>query len=103
FQHAMLDRALSDEIHDAHRLLLAEPVDTADALFEHGRIPGQVHVDDHGGVLKVKPDAAGIRGQESPAAVLFAEAVHESFALLSRNAAVEQDVIPVAPLKAALQ
>ena len=99
----MLDRALSDEVHHAHRLLLAKAMDAADALLEHGGIPGQVHIDYHGGVLEVKPDAAGVRGQKGPAAVIFPEAVHESFALLSRDAAMKQDVIPVASLKAALQ
>ena len=103
FQHAVLNRALGDEIHHPHWQLLAEPVDTANALLEHRRIPGQIHVDYHGGVLKVKPDAAGIRCQESPAAVIFAEAVHESLPLLSRYAAVEQDMVPVAALEAALQ
>src|SRR5260370_1140815 len=39
FDHPVLDRALRDEIDDAHRLPLAESMHSADALLQHGGIP----------------------------------------------------------------
>ena len=59
------DALLADEVVDVDRQLLAEAVDAADPLFEHGRVPGELEVDHAvGGVLEVEPDAAGVAGEE---------------------------------------
>ena len=60
-----LDALLADQVVDVDRLLLAEPVDPADPLLEHGRVPGELEVDHAvGGALEVEPDAAGVAGEE---------------------------------------
>jgi hypothetical protein len=38
-QHPLLDRPLGEEVDDAHRRPLPDPVHASDALFEHGRVP----------------------------------------------------------------
>ena len=54
-----------DQVVDVDGQLLAEPVDPADPLFEDGGVPWELDVDDAvRGVLEVKPDAAGIAGEE---------------------------------------
>ena len=65
-QHAFLDGALGHEVDHPHRLLLPQPMHPADALLQHRRVPGQIHVDHHVGVLQVQPDAAGVGGQKQP-------------------------------------
>ena len=59
------DSLLADEVVDVDRQLLAQAVDAADPLLEHGRVPGELEVDHAvGGALQVEPDAAGIAGEE---------------------------------------
>ena len=35
-------------------------MDTANTLFQDGRVPGKIHIDDHVGVLQIQPDATRI-------------------------------------------
>ena len=68
FEHAVLDRVLRDEIDDGDRAGLVLAPGAGDALFELGRIPGQVAIDDDAGVLQVQAGAPRI-GAEKDAAV----------------------------------
>src|SRR5712671_5321970 len=53
-----------DQIVDAHRVLLAEPVKTSDALLDLHRIPGQIEIDQAMAELKVPPLGAAAAEQE---------------------------------------
>ena len=64
-----------------HVAVLTQAVDAADALFEDGGVPRLVHVDDHGGLLQVQSDAAGIGAQEDPAARVLLELFDDGLAL----------------------
>ena len=78
-------------------MALAHAVHPADALGQHGGVPGQVHVDHGGGgVLQVQPGAAGVGGQEQPAAGVVVEAVDQRAALGRRHAAMEEHMAPAA-------
>ncbi len=70
-QHAMLDRVFRDEIDDGDGAGLMFAPGAGDALFELGRIPRQIAIHDHAGVLEVQPGRAGI-GAEKHAAVRVA-------------------------------
>lgn len=43
---------------------MAEPVNTADPLFEDRRIPGKIEMDQHTRRLQIQPHATRIRGQK---------------------------------------
>ncbi len=60
----MLDGALRDEIDDRNGAGLVLAPGTGNALFELGRIPRQIAIDDHAGVLKVQPGRARVRAEE---------------------------------------
>src|SRR5439155_1945925 len=65
----VLDGPGSGEVEDPHRLRLADAVDTADALLDPHRIPGQVVVDDRVAELEVASLAADVgREQNAPVA-----------------------------------
>ena len=81
--------------------MLSQAVDPADALFQHGRVPGLVHADNGRGGLQIQAHPAGVGGQKQPAGRVFLEAADEVFAFLAGHAAVEKDVRPFAPLEAA--
>ena len=62
-QHAFLDGALTDEVDDLHAARLAHAVHASNALLQHRRVPGLVHVHHHGGgVLQIEPDPARVGG-----------------------------------------
>ncbi len=62
---AGFDALLADQVVDVDRQLLAQAVDPADPLLEHGRVPGELEVDHAvGGALQVQADSAGIAGEE---------------------------------------
>src|SRR5258706_5142631 len=52
-EHVCLERAARDQVHHAHGVLLAQPVDAADPLLEPHGIPGQVIVDDDARELEI--------------------------------------------------
>ena len=79
-----------------HRALLSQPVHPADALLEHGRVPGQIEVDNDLGELQVQAHAARVRRQKHPALRVVAEAVDQLLAFVARHAAVKHDKIPAA-------
>ena len=70
----MLDGIFRNEMNDGDRPGLVLAPGAGDALFEPGRVPGEVAVDDDAGVLQVKPGAAGIGAQEDAAARVVFEA-----------------------------
>ena len=68
------DALLADQIVDVDRQLLADAVDAADSLFQHGRVPGKLEVDHAvGRALQVQSDAAGIAGEEHAEAGVVVE------------------------------
>ena len=81
-EHPFFDRSLRDEVDDLDRLLLPQPMHPADALLQHGRIPGQVHVDDDRRELQIQADATRIGRQKQPALRIVAESIDELFALV---------------------
>ena len=60
-------------MQDMDGLCLAEAMHPADALFQHRGVPGLIHVENRRGVLKIRPDAAGIGGKETPGNRLLLE------------------------------
>jgi hypothetical protein len=67
-------------------------MDSTDALLQHGRIPGKVHVDNDD-ALKIQSDSSRIRRQERAATIVLAEAIDERLPPRSVDSAVEQHVI----------
>ena len=51
-------------------------MDSANALLENRRVPGDIHIDDDGRVLEIQPHAPGVGGEERAAIFIFAEPVH---------------------------
>ena len=86
-QHAMLDGVLAHQVDDGDRAGLMLAPGAGNALLQTGRVPGQVHVDDGIGHLKVEPHAAGFRRQEQPAFGVCAESADLGPALRLRHAA----------------
>jgi hypothetical protein len=64
----------------------------ADALVEHGGVPGQVEVHDRRGGLEVEAQAPGVGREEHEATRVAHELVDEAAALAQRKAAVEAHV-----------
>ena len=74
-----------------------------DTLLQQGRVPGQVHIDDHRGcVLQVQPDTAGVSGKEKSAIWVRMELFYQRTTLVSRHAAAEQHMAPTTRQQAAL-
>ena len=69
-QHVRLDGVVHGKIENRHVFLLAEPVQPADALLNHHRIPGQVEIDQLVAELQVHALAAGLRGNHHPRRLL---------------------------------
>jgi len=59
-EQVFLERAGLDEIVDAHRMLLAEAMEAADALLDFHRVPGQIEVDEAMAELEVAPLGAAM-------------------------------------------
>ena len=93
------DRALGDEVDHAHRPVLAQAMDAADPLLEHGRVPRLVEIHHRRGVLQVQAHAAGVGRKEQPALRVFLELLDEVLAFRAGHAAVEQHVLPLAPFQ----
>ena len=60
----LLERAGLDEIVDAHRVLLAEAMQPADALLDLHRVPRQIEVGEAMAELEVAPFGAAVREQQ---------------------------------------
>ncbi len=88
-EHLLLVGVRGHHGDDLHRARLAEAVDAGDALFEHGRVPGDVQVDEHRPALQVEPDPAGIGGEEDLHRVVLAEAVDQLAAFGRGHPAVQ--------------
>ena len=86
-QHAVLDGVLGDQVDDRDRAGLVLAPGAGDALFELGRVPGQVAVDDDAGVLEVQARRAGIGAEEDAAVRVGLEGVDLGAAALLRDAA----------------
>ena len=67
-------------------------MDAADPLLQDSRVPGDIHVDDHGAALEVQADAARVGGEKHFAGRLLLEPFHQCSPVLGRNAPVEMDV-----------
>ena len=68
------DALLANQVVHVDRQLLADAVDAADPLFQHGRVPGELEIDHAvGRALKVETDAAGIAGEEHAKARVVVE------------------------------
>ena len=59
-----------NKIVDAHRMLLAQPVQAPDALLDLHRIPRQIEVRETMTELEVAPLCAALREQQRPAAFM---------------------------------
>ena len=70
---------------------LAVAVCSGDALREHGRVPGEVEVDHHGGSLQVQAHAARIGREEHLALWILEELLDKGTALLGGYVAGELD------------
>ena len=68
-----------------------------DALFQHGRIPGQIDVDDRVRRLKVEPGGTGVGREEQAAGRIVLKLVHQLLPLFLRHRAVEPDEIELKP------
>src|SRR4030095_15540602 len=66
-QHPFFDRFLGHEIDDGDGASLVFAPGSGNALFEPGRIPWQVTVDDHTGVLEIQAGASAIGAEEDAA------------------------------------
>ena len=88
-EHLLLVGIRGHHGDDLYRARLAETVDAGVALFEHGRVPGHVQVDEHRPALQVEPDPAGIGGQEHLHRVVLAEPVHQLAAFGGGHPAVQ--------------
>ena len=82
-QEVFLEGAGLDEIVNAHRMLLAQTMEAADALLDFHGIPRQVEIDQATGKLEVPPLGAAV-GQEQGAAAL-AELLGDGLALRRRG------------------
>ena len=91
---ALFDRCRMEQPNRVHRPLLAEPIDTADALLEPERIPRQLDVDhEPAAMMQVESFAGGIgRDEDVDAAVV--ERVHRRSPLFGRHAAVDEADAP---------
>ena len=72
-EHPLLDGALGDEVDNVDSVALAMAVGAGDALFQHGRIPGQVEVDHQAGGLQVESHSAGVGREKDTDVVVFKE------------------------------
>ena len=93
---ARLDCLFRDQNVDLHRLFLAHTVCSADALFEHRRVPGRIDVDDRVGRLKIQYRSAGVRGDEQPAPRVVLETVDDSLTFLLRHRSVQWHKVQLA-------
>src|SRR6185503_6273141 len=83
----LLQRAARDQVEDKHLALLADAIDTADALLDRHRVPGHVEVDQRVAELDVAPLAARLGAQQNGGMV--AELGDRRVFLRSAQAAVE--------------
>ena len=88
-EQMLLQGADLDEIVDAHRVLLAEPVQASDALLDLHRIPGQIEIDEPMTKLKVAPLSAAAGEQEG--AARFAKRFGQRLAFRRRRLAVDDE------------
>src|SRR5262249_32755499 len=80
----LLGRPAGAEVDDLDRMLLADPVDPPDALFEEHRIPGKVEVDEPVAELEVLALAADL-GADEHARVALVELLDDGGALGRRE------------------
>ena len=96
FEHPVFDGVFGNQIDDRDGLGLVFAPGAGDALFQLGRIPGQVAIDHHAGVLQIKPGRAGIRAEKHAALRVVLEGVDFRAAALLRHAAGMPGVADVA-------
>ena len=75
-----------------HGLFLTHAVGAGNSLFEDGRVPGQVEVDDGVGRLQIQARRTGVGGDEQPTVGVRLKLIHQSLPLLLRHGAVESHV-----------
>ena len=95
-EHGLLETAGRHEVDDLDVALLADAVYPCDALFQHGRIPRQVDIDDRRRHLQVESGAACVGGEEDAAVGLIHEVVDQILPFGRGNTAVkifEADVL----------
>src|SRR4051794_8296652 len=64
FEHALLDRALRDELVDEDGLVLADAVGPVGGLVLDGRVPPGIVVNDRVGRCQIEPGAAGLEADQ---------------------------------------
>ena len=87
FADAKLDRIFKHEIDRPHRFGLADPIHSADSLFQPHRVPGDVVVDDDVSKLQVQSLAAGVSRDEY--AMRFPESILSLLAFLHIHGAIQ--------------
>ena len=97
-QKLLLNRLLRHEQVDLHGILLTHPVCTRDALLQQRRVPGQVHIDDRIGSLKVEPRRARVGREEEAAGGIVLKLMDQLLALFLRDGAIEPHGIELEPL-----
>ena len=97
-QHLLLQRAAGHQIEHEDLALLADAVDTADALLDRHRIPRHVEIDERVAELDVAPLAAGLGAQQHRHAV--AEVGDGGILVGAAEAALEAARMPCPPAPA---
>jgi len=92
-QQTFFDRVRCDEVVDMDRVLLPHAVGPRNPLFQHGRVPGQITVNDDVGRLQIQTSAAGIGHQDHPAFRILLKRGDDCRAFLLRYAPVQPDVL----------
>ena len=98
-QHLFFIGAGRHHRDDLHPAGLTQAMNPGIALLQHRRVPGNVQVDQHRGVLKVEPHAAGVGGNEHLHRVVVPEPIHQFPATGRGYAAVKAYVPQVHPLQ----
>ena len=89
-QDTLFDGCLGDKVNDPHRTPLAEAMNAPDALFQDGRVPGDIHVDNHGAALEVQTHTTGVGGEKYLAPGIAPESLHESAPISRGHIAVQR-------------
>ncbi len=84
-EHTVFDCIFGDEVDDMDGFLLSFSPGSGDALFELCRIPGEVAVDDDGGILEIKSRTSGFGAEDDFTVRVLFEGLDFESAFLLRN------------------
>ena len=87
--HAFFDGVFRNEVKHLYGHILSDAIDAADALFQNGRIPRKVEVDENACCLQVETYGTRIGGKEDAAVAFVPESLYEFVSLCLRHVAVQ--------------